>query len=118
MKIFILISILLSCASYPPLKGNGSKEDDPTIKAILRKNPGPMRRCYEEELSKDESLAGEVRATFTINADGSVSDAEVSRELGEKLANCMEGELLDLKFPKILSGKTISVGQPYNFYKR
>ncbi len=42
----------------------------------------------------------------------------VARELGDRMANCIERKLLNIKFPVSTHGKPTKIGQPYNFHKK
>ncbi|HEY2404517.1 MAG TPA: AgmX/PglI C-terminal domain-containing protein [Polyangiaceae bacterium] len=71
------------------------------IQAVVRANFGAFRSCYEAGLTRAPTLAGVVRARFTIDHTGHVSDAglEDTTFPDAEVAACVVSSFRALVFP-------------------
>lgn len=72
------------------------------IDAVIRRNQGMYRACYQRELNRDPSLAGDVRMHFEILPSGKVTG---QRKIGGTMTNaeviqCVKNALGYLQFPR------------------
>ncbi|MEI7973584.1 MAG: AgmX/PglI C-terminal domain-containing protein [Bdellovibrio sp.] len=89
--------------------------DKDLIGAVIAKNLGQIRFCYEQGLQLDASLHGRVAVDFTIDASGAVKLAQVqSSSLNSKqVEDCMVLRLKGWKFPLPENGKDVKVSYPF-----
>jgi TonB family protein len=94
--------------------GGLSKE---VIAKIIRSHQSEIKYCYEIELQKKPSLFGKVAVLFTINASGSVSDANVSESSldNSNTEQCMLARIRRWKFPEPQGGGLVTVNFPWIF---
>ncbi len=72
------------------------------IDAVIRSKKGLYRACYQKELNRNASLAGDIRMHFEIGANGKVSG---QRKVGGTMTNsdviqCVKTSLGYLQFPQ------------------
>ncbi len=86
--------------------------------SAIKRYSGQIKSCYETELKANDSLRGSWTLTFTINPDGSTSNAAVkannSSDAG--LEACMKRQVANWSFQKI--AKAQPVGKTYRFGSR
>ncbi len=69
-------------------------------------SPG-LKDCYERQLQRDRGLKGSVLAKFTIKADGSVADVEMSQSnwsdpgAGRRVESCLKQKISGWRFDPI-----------------
>lgn len=56
------------------------------ISATIRRNIPALQRCYQDELHDDQTLAGRMNYTITIETDGSVSEVVIDFDTVESEA--------------------------------
>lgn len=85
--------------------------DRDQIAAVVNRNIGQVRFCYEQGLQGDPNLAGRVAVGFVIGANGAVKTANVdSTSLGSKLVeDCILLRLKSWKFPLPQGGVDVMV---------
>ena len=59
----------------PDVAGEHGRLAPEAIQAVVRRDFGRFRTCYEKALPRNKTLAGTVTVSFVINPDGSVRDA-------------------------------------------
>lgn len=93
----------------------GGGLDRDMIAAVINKNMGQVRFCYEQGLVSQPSLAGRVALNFTISGQGTVKFAEVANSsLGSKLVeDCIVMRLRSWKFPVPIGGVDVKVTYPF-----
>lgn len=98
--------------------GGGLSNDD--IWAVIRRNQGQIRFCYEQGLQSDPKLKGVVRTSFTINANGQVAGVSiVGTTLNSKIVeDCISLRIKSWKFPLPQGGQSISINVPFNLTKQ
>jgi len=81
----------------------------------IKRYSGQIKSCYETELKGNESLRGSWTLTFTINTDGSTSNAKVKANnvSDSGLEECMKRQVAQWSFQKI--AKAQPVGKTYRF---
>lgn len=86
------------------------------IQGVIRANNKQIRYCYEKELAKNPSLAGMVKARFTIAADGTVAAAKVGESTldSPEVEDCLIDHIQSWIFPKPRGGVVI-VNYPFKF---
>jgi hypothetical protein len=86
------------------------------IRRILLRNRNQQRYCYEVALKHDPTIAGKVKVTFVIGANGDVVSAKVNDDSTVKdtqLRDCLVSHIKRMKFP---SGEGITqVSYPFVF---
>ncbi|MFT5583039.1 MAG: hypothetical protein ACI9VR_000616 [Cognaticolwellia sp.] len=84
----------------------------------IKRYSGQIKTCYETELKGNESLSGSWTLTFTINPDGSTSNAvaKANNASDAGLEACMKRQVANWSFQKI--AKAQPVGKTYRFGAR
>lgn len=90
--------------------------DREQIHAVIARNQGQIRFCYEKGLEQDTSLSGRVTVDFTIGANGLVSDSRVSQTTikNATVEECIMQRLRSWKFPLPDGGVNVKVSYPFN----
>ncbi len=85
--------------------------DRDQIAAVVNRNIGQVRFCYEQGLQSDPALAGRVAVGFVISGNGSVKTANVENSsLNSKLVeDCIVMRLKSWKFPLPQGGVDVMV---------
>lgn len=84
------------------------------VRGVIKQHIGEVRLCYETELAKNLELAGQVTVSFTISAEGKVSEPKVkSSTLNSPAAEkCITDAVGVWEFPKPKRG-TVAVEYPF-----
>lgn len=90
--------------------------DMDAIGAVIARNSGQIRFCYEQGLQGDPNLSGRVAVDFTIGGNGSVKIANIANSsLASKLVeDCIMMRLKSWKFPLPQGGVDVKVSYPFN----
>lgn len=101
-----------------PLTGEatvGGGLDRDAIAAVIARNLGQVRFCYEQALQSEPGLSGRVAVDFTIGGNGLVKMARIeSSSLGSKIVeDCILGRLKSWKFPLPENGVDVKVSYPF-----
>lgn len=101
----------------PVIIGEGGPLPREVIRRVIRTHQPEVRHCYEQQLTKQPSLAGRVVVKFTIQADGRVSAARVITDTLKTpaVANCLVRRVLTWRFPAPLGGGIVKVSYPFVF---
>ncbi len=94
-----------------PVRGNLDKE---IIRRVIRSHIQEVKDCYEQELTKEPSLFGQIMVQFTIAASGQViaSDLQSSTMDNARVESCTVHAVRGWQFPKPLGGIVI-VSYPF-----
>jgi hypothetical protein len=89
--------------------------DRDAIAAVIQKNLGQVRFCYEQGLQGDAALNGRVAVDFTIGGNGLVKAASVGNSsLNSKIVeDCIVMRLKTWKFPLPQGGVDVKVSYPF-----
>jgi hypothetical protein len=87
--------------------------DKNIVRRYVRRKLPRIKYCYEKQLWVDESLAGTVVTSFTIEADGKVS-GETASGVDATVSSCIAGVIGAIAFPKPKSG-TVQARYPFTF---
>lgn len=89
--------------------------DRDQIAAVINRNQGQIRFCYEQGLQGDSSLNGRVAVDFTIGGNGLVKAAGVANTtLNSKMVeDCIIMRLKTWKFPLPEGGVDVKVSYPF-----
>ncbi len=89
--------------------------DKDMIAAVIQKNLGQVRFCYEQGLQSDAKLSGRVAVDFVIGGNGLVKTAGVeSTTLNSKMIeDCLVMRLKTWKFPLPDGGVDVKVSYPF-----
>tara|TARA_R110002096_G_scaffold143328_3_gene299177 strand:+ start:35913 stop:37373 length:1461 start_codon:yes stop_codon:yes gene_type:complete len=68
-----------------------------------------LRRCFEDDLSRDVGPPSHLRMAFRISAEGTVEDAEAADIEESGIRSCVEKTLLSIHFPKPDDGKPLRI---------
>lgn len=101
-------------ASTPTVSGSLSTD---IIRRVVLRNIAQVRRCYENALRSNPTLAGTLVPRFTIGIDGRVVGVEFTRNTlsDPAVASCVEAVLRRWIFPAPASAGVITVSYPMNF---
>jgi hypothetical protein len=101
-------------ALTPEVTGSLSRD---VVRRVVRRHINQVRYCYEVALRQTPGLEGEVRVSFTIAADGSVSAANVTGNTvgSPDLAACIASRPRTWLFPHPEGGGTVVVSQTFVF---
>jgi len=91
--------------------------DATAIETVIRRHKNQIHYCYQRELTKDPSLAGELVVRFVIARDGSVSSAQIDSTTLEQpsVESCVVGRFMRMQFPEPLGGGVVIVEFPFTF---
>lgn len=94
-----------------PIVGGEGVLDADLVKAIINRNRGQLRYCYEAQLNRNPSLAGKLTLGFIIQPDGTVNGASVSENTvgSDEVRNCVASRPARWAFPKPKKGKPVTV---------
>jgi hypothetical protein len=89
--------------------------DRDAIAAVINRNLGQVRFCYEQGLQADPNLNGRVAVDFTIGGNGAVKAANVANSsLNSKtIEECIVMRLKSWKFPLPQGGVDVKVSYPF-----
>lgn len=89
--------------------------DSEMISAVIQKNMGQVRFCYEQGLQGDPKLSGRVAINFIIGTSGLVKIADIgSTSLNSKIVeDCILLRLKSWKFPLPEGGVEVKVSYPF-----
>lgn len=89
--------------------------DRDAIAAVINRNLGQVRFCYEQGLQGNPSLNGRVAVDFTIGGSGAVTLAKMaSSSLNSKvIEDCIVLRLKSWKFPLPQGGVSVKVSYPF-----
>ena len=89
--------------------------DKDMIAAVIARNLGQVRFCYEQGLQGDSSLAGRVVVDFTIGGNGLVKSASVGSSSlhSAGVEECIVMRLKTWKFPLPDGGVDVKVSYPF-----
>jgi outer membrane biosynthesis protein TonB len=89
--------------------------DRDAIAAVINRNLGQVRFCYEQGLQADPNLNGRVAVDFTIGGNGAVRVANVANSsLNSKtIEDCIVMRLKSWKFPLPQGGVDVKVSYPF-----
>src|SRR5262249_27560151 len=80
----------------PGAQGGELTDDN---KAVIDAAMAKFKACYQAALKKNAMLKGQVRATFTIDAAGSVTQANATG-VADDVDSCVAGVMKTLKFKR------------------
>jgi Ca-activated chloride channel homolog len=91
--------------------------DRSSIGAVIKRNVGKFKTCYERELKTDPTLSGRVEVKFSIAPDGAVAVATIKNStLGSPVVEqCMVKHFKRLTFPAPVGGGHVVVTYPFVF---
>ncbi len=113
------LSLIGSAGNNPmPLANEATVEtglDRDAIAAVINKNLGQVRFCYEQGLQGDANLNGRVAVDFTIGGNGLVKVAGIgSSSMASKIVeDCIVMRLKSWKFPLPQGGVDVKVSYPF-----
>ncbi len=89
--------------------------DRDAIDAVVQKNIGQIRFCYEQGLQMNPKLKGRVVASWIIQSGGTVKGAEVKSSSlnSHTVENCILLRLRSWKFPLPRGGVNVKVNYPF-----
>lgn len=89
--------------------------DRDQIAAVINKNLGQVRFCYEQGLQSDPNLNGRVAVAFTIGGNGFVKSASIdSTSMNSKvIEDCIVMRLKTWQFPLPQGGVDVKVSYPF-----
>jgi hypothetical protein len=87
------------------------------IQRIVRQSFGQFHVCYESAMKKDPTLSGKVALKFTIDAKGTVSQAQMgdTNIADADMATCLVAAVRGLSFPAPDNGGSTVVTYPLQF---
>lgn len=122
VSIFSIFLLFVSCSSSkqesPPPKVE--KKEDFVRKALIA-NISKFRYCYQKELDgRVNTLNGVVILDFTITPKGISENIRLkSRErMSNDLKQCLLNVVRVIQFPIPVSGGSVEVTQPFNFFPK
>jgi hypothetical protein len=89
--------------------------DRDQIAAVINKNLGQVRFCYEQGLQADPNLNGRVAVAFTIGGNGAVKVANVDNSTmnSKAIEDCIVMRLKTWQFPLPQGGVDVKVTYPF-----
>jgi Ca-activated chloride channel family protein len=90
-----------------------------TIRNVVQASERETRRCYNEALARDRTIAGRIAISFVITSRGKVASAIVQENnTDRKLGNCVARAMKGLSFPATPGAGWYIVTYPFNFRVR
>lgn len=91
--------------------------DKRDVDVAVKMRMDKIRGCYQRELRRTPTLAGELLMSFVVQRDGTVGSATVKRSSINNVAveTCVREQFLLMKFAKPPGNQTISVNYPIVF---
>ncbi len=91
--------------------------DPEVIRQIIEERLVEVQSCYATALLDRTTLEGKISATWTIGADGSVTDFKTESDEIKKdvLHPCIAGQIKQWKFPSPKGGGVVHVKYPFLF---
>lgn len=75
-----------------------------------------LRRCYEDALKQDPTLAGDLKLEVSVGPSGAVSQLKLAGSLaGHAVAQCVAGVVKALPLPPPPKGTKVTVSYPLSF---
>jgi hypothetical protein len=89
--------------------------DRDQIAAVINKNLGQVRFCYEQGLQADPNLNGRVAVAFTIGGNGAVKVAHIDNSTmnSKAIEDCIVMRLKTWQFPLPQGGVDVKVSYPF-----
>lgn len=84
-----------------------SARSSSALRSVINGYSAGLKDCYERQLQRDKTLKGSVLAKFTIKADGSVADVEMSQAnwsdptAGRRVESCLKQKISSWRFDPI-----------------
>ena len=87
------------------------------IARVVRQRRNEIRACYERELQRDKSLAGQIKIHFKIGATGSVFMTKIksSSLKNKRVEQCVQNKVRRWIFPEPQGCSMVNVTYPFNF---
>ena len=86
----------------------GGSIDREGLRKVLQAHAAEIQRCYQPELALDQLLEGKVALRWTVQADGSVTDASLDEAhttlRNRKVHECMLARVAGWRFPRPTGG--------------
>jgi hypothetical protein len=86
--------------------------DKAIVRRYIKRNIQKLSYCYEKQLLAKPTLAGTVKAEFTIAGTGLVS-ASTAKGVDKNVETCFAGVIKGIEFPKPKNGKDVKVAYPF-----
>jgi TonB family protein len=101
-------------ALAPGSKGEGDTSKE-IVRRIIRRHINEVKYCYEQELTRQPKLAGNIDVQFTVAPSGLVSAANVKRSTigNARVESCTVEAVRRWQFPKPLDGKNLIITYPF-----
>lgn len=98
----------------------GGGLDRRIIRKVINQHKNEIKRCYERELLKDNTLHGKIEIKFMIDPTGNVQTASLvsssmSRAGGKKVGACLTRAIKSWRFPTPKNGSLVKVTYPFVF---
>jgi len=96
--------------------GDKDGEDLNEVIQLLARHQGQFRDCYEKALFVDSRLQGQAELILAVAGNGKVQNVNVQfqKQIAESsahgLTGCLKGLLSGVKFPPIVSGRSLKFG--------
>ena len=89
--------------------------DKRIIQKVVRQHSAELRACYEKELAKTKGISGRIVVNWEIEAQGSVSKAEVKESTvgNSDLESCFTESIKFWRFPAPKGGQNVKVDYPF-----
>ncbi len=88
--------------------------DKNIIRRYIRRQLPKVRYCYEKQLLTKPKLAGTVKASFVISAQGMVTESK-AEGVDPEVSNCIASTIKNIQFPKPKGGGIVQVNYPFTF---
>jgi len=59
---------------------------------------GGLKRCYRQQLKRDESAGGRVQLSFAVDASGRTSEC-AAKGIAQPVGDCIEAQVAQWRFP-------------------
>ena len=109
------VTVNVSKGGAPGVSGGLSQGE---VVKVIKANQNAIRHCYERLLQRNPKASGKIKASFVINASGSVVSVNMKdlNTVGSStLDSCIYSKIMTWKFPKPANGQRVIVSYPWVF---
>ena len=109
--------------SVDPKMKMKSDNDKERIRIILKNHSTQYVSCFKKESESNKAgTNSKVRVIFkfTINSTGKVINPEIESDeiSSDSIKDCLKNALSEIQFGTFTEGKTLTIRQPFNVYKK
>lgn len=113
----LAVYLIFFLALISQAKENKDSIDREAVRRVFRSHLSEFKKCYEDEYSKNKSLAGKVVLFLEITDKAEVKTAKINSTTlnSENVENCLLDKVKTFVFPAATKGTVAEVIYPFVF---